>query len=160
MLGLRHYLGTAIDLFQGDITEFVCDAMGIDASLADNIEKKIAAAWQGRAPSPQPQLLHMNPPLWQGGGHNEATDLLAIYRQSFNQAAELKFLHLALAPIASDAAAFPLHQAAAMAMTASKEFCQQHRGKLRRISFVLAQTEVYQAYQTALYASFPESEGN
>ena len=27
MLGIRHYKGIALDLFEGDLTEFVCDAM-------------------------------------------------------------------------------------------------------------------------------------
>ena len=53
MLGIRHYRSTAIDLYQGDITRFVCDgivnAANMEVQFGGGISGAIATATHDKA---------------------------------------------------------------------------------------------------------------
>ncbi|MCX6129864.1 MAG: macro domain-containing protein [Proteobacteria bacterium] len=182
MLGLRHFRGTAIDLFQGEIASFVCDAMvrpslwtlEETANTDDAIYqaggpdvRKACQSLRGSPPGtafisvaghlPASKLIHAFAPFWQDGAHNESALLYETLRQSLNRAAELNLRHIALPSLGTG---FPPKEAARMAMLVVKEFCEQQKGNLRRISFILSDAESYRVYQLSLYDCFPEAEGN
>jgi O-acetyl-ADP-ribose deacetylase (regulator of RNase III) len=185
MLGLRHYRGTAIDLFQGDITSFVCDAIvnaanssllgggGVDGAIhrvggPSILEecRKIGHCATGQAvvttagQLPAKKLIHTVGPIWKGGKDSEAELLASAYRTSLTLAAELQLLHVAFPSISTGVYSYPLGEAAGIAMQTMKSFCEQKPQALRRITMVLFDSETYKAYQKALFTSFPEAEGD
>ncbi len=185
MLGLRHYRGTAIDLFLGDITSFVCDVMvnaanaslqgggGVDGAIHREGGPDIlleCAKFGSCAPGqsvitgagklPAKKLLHAVGPIWKGGEHQEAELLGSAYLSCLKTAAELKLLHIAFPSISTGAYRFPLEQASMLAMQTVKGFCEEKPEALRRVTWVLFDSETYKAYQKALFASFPETEGD
>ncbi len=185
MLGLRHYHGTAIDLFQGDITSFVCDAMvnaansslsggaGVDAAIHQVGGPEILRECQqlgscstGKAvltsagKLPAKKLIHAVGPIWQGGSHQEAELLGSAYLSSLKIAADHTLQHIALPSISTGAYHFPVAQAAQIAMRSIREFCDERPQALRRVTLVLFDGETYKAYQKALFTVFPETEGD
>jgi len=185
MLGLRHYNGTAIDLFQGDITSFVCDAMvnaansslaggaGVDGAIHQVGGPEILrdcqqlgscpigeAVLTGAGKLPAKKLIHAVGPIWQGGSHQEAELLRSTYLSSLKIAAEHRFLHIALPSISTGAYRFPVDQAALIAMRTIREFCDEKPQALRRVTLVLFDSETYKAYQKSLFTVFPETEGD
>jgi O-acetyl-ADP-ribose deacetylase (regulator of RNase III) len=185
MLGLRHYRGTAVDLFQGDITSFVCDAMvnaantslrgggGVDGAIhrvggPSILEEcmRIGRCETGQAvittagQLPAKNVIHTVGPIWRGGSEREADLLQASYQNSLLLAAEWKLLHVAIPSISTGIYGYPLMEAAGVAMRTIKAFCDTKPKALRRITMVLFDSETYKAYQTALFTSFPEAEGD
>lgn len=183
MLGLRHYRGTAIDLFQGDITSFVCDALvnaansslrgggGVDGAIhrvgGPTILQECEAI--GSCPTgqavvtnagrlPARKIIHTVGPIWQGGNNQEAELLRSAYVSSLIRAAELKLLHVAFPSISTGVYSYPLQEAAEIAMQAMKSFCEEHPKALRRITMVLFDSDSYKAYQKALFGTFPETD--
>jgi O-acetyl-ADP-ribose deacetylase (regulator of RNase III) len=185
MLGLRHYRGTAIDLFQGDITSFVCDAMvnaansslrgggGVDGAIhrvggPTILDEclRIGGCETGDAVAttaghlPAKKVIHTVGPIWQGGRKREAELLQSAYRSSLTLAAELKLLHVAFPSISTGVYSYPLTEAAMIAMQTIKSFCDAKPKALRRVTLVLFDSETYKAYQKALFTCFPEVEGD
>jgi O-acetyl-ADP-ribose deacetylase (regulator of RNase III) len=184
MLGLRHYRGTAVDLFQGDITSFVCDAMvnaansslmgggGVDGaihrvggpSILDEC-KAIGRCETGQAVIttagrlPAQKVIHTVGPIWRGGKENEADALTSAWRNSLRLAADAKLLHVAIPSISTGIYGYPVTEAAAVALQSIRDFCDAHPKALRRITVVLFDSETYKAYQKALFTTFPEDEG-
>lgn len=185
MLGLRQYRGTAIDIFQGDITSFVCDAMvnaanaalrgggGVDGAIhrvggpsilqecehigrCDTGQAVVTTAGQ----LPAKKLIHTVGPVWQGGAAGEAELLAAAYHNSLKAAAELRLLHIAIPSISTGAYSYPLAEAAAVAMQSIQAFCDSRPRSLRRVTMVLFDSVTYKAYQKALFNCFPELEGD
>jgi O-acetyl-ADP-ribose deacetylase (regulator of RNase III) len=185
MLGLRHYRGTAVDLFQGDITSFVCDAMvnaanaslrgggGVDGAIhrvggPSILEEcmRIGRCETGQAvittagQLPAKHVIHTVGPIWRGGKEREAELLQAAYQNSLLLAAEWKLLHVAIPSISTGIYGYPLPEASGVAMKTIKTFCDMKPQALRRITMVLFDGETYKAYQKALFTSFPEAEGD
>lgn len=184
MLGLRHFRGCAIDLFQGDITEFVCDAMvnAANSSLGDGggvagaIHRvggpSILAACEaiGSCPTgearlttagqlPCQRVIHTVGPIWKGGQDGEADLLRSAYRESLRLAATHELRHVAFPSISTGAYSYPLDQAAPLALKTVKDFLTAaESGHLRRITFVLFDRAHYQSYQKALFTIFPEED--
>jgi O-acetyl-ADP-ribose deacetylase len=183
MLGLRHYRGTAVDLFQGDITSFVCDAMvnaanaslrgggGVDGaihraggpSILEECERigrcetgQAVATTAGRLPAKK--VIHTVGPIWRGGKEREAELLQSCYQSSLLLAAELNLLHVAFPSISTGIYGYPVAEAAMVAMQTIKAFCDTKPQALRRITMVLFDGETYKAYQKALFTCFPEAE--
>ncbi|WP_141730971.1 macro domain-containing protein [Oligoflexus tunisiensis] len=185
MLGLRHYRGTAIDLFQGDITSFVCDAMvnaansslrgggGVDGAIhqvggpsileecvrigrCETGDAVITTA--GRLPAKK--VIHTVGPIWRGGTEGEAELLYSSYQKSLHLAAESKLLHVAIPSISTGIYGYPVTDAAMVGMKSIKNFCDDKPQALRRITMVLFDSETYKAWQKALFTCFPEAEGD
>ncbi|HYX33534.1 MAG TPA: O-acetyl-ADP-ribose deacetylase [Oligoflexus sp.] len=185
MLGLRHYRGTAVDLFQGDITSFVCDAMvnaantslrgggGVDGaihraggpSILEECERiggcetgQAVATTAGRLPAKK--VIHTVGPIWRGGHEREAERLQSCYQSSLHLAAASNLLHVAIPSISTGIYGYPVAEAAKVAMQTIRSFCDDRPQALRRITMVLFDSETYKAYQKALFACFPEAEGD
>ncbi len=183
MLGVRRYKDIAIDLFQGDITSFACDAMvnaankelagggGVDGAIhragGPTIMEECrhigscptghaVATTAGRLPAKA--VIHAVGPIWQGGSHKESELLRAAFQEALRIANDLKLTHLAAPAISTGVYRFPLHEAAAVTLEAIKDFISDNESLLiRRITMVLYSKEHYQAFQSALFTSFPES---
>ncbi|HET9241447.1 MAG TPA: O-acetyl-ADP-ribose deacetylase [Oligoflexus sp.] len=185
MLGLRHYRGTAVDLFQGDITSFVCDAMvnaansslrgggGVDGaihrvggpSILEECERigrcetgQAVITTAGRLPAKH--VIHTVGPIWRGGKEREAELLQSAYRNSLHLAAESKLLHVAIPSISTGIYGYPVTDAAIVAMESIRLFCDAKPKALRRVTMVLFDSDTYKAYQKALFTTFPEAEGD
>lgn len=183
MLGVRHYQGIAIDLYQGDITQFVCDAMvnaankdlagggGVDGAIhraggpqiMDECRKvggcptgKAVATSAGRLPAKK--VIHGVGPIWQGGDQQESALLASTYQDCLRIADELDLRHIALPAISTGVYGYPLEQAATVSLKAIIDFIDTDKPKaIRRITLVLFSREHYQVFQNALFASLPES---
>jgi O-acetyl-ADP-ribose deacetylase (regulator of RNase III) len=181
MLGIRQYKGIAIDLFQGDLTSFACDAMvnaanerlagggGVDGAIhrAGGPEITTACRQIGGCPTgqavattagqlPAQKVIHTVGPVWRGGDHDEAALLRQAYQNSLAVAAQEQCPHVAFPSLSTGAYGFPVDQAASIAMQAVREALDQGP-QLRRITFVLWSRPDYEAYQQALFTTFPET---
>ena len=182
MLGIRKFRGTAIDLFQGDITEFACDAMvnaanaalsgggGVDGAIHRAGGPTILAECQrlggcatgsavitGAGDLPCRNVIHAVGPQWQGGNHGEAAQLSGAYHKCLELAAARGFRHLAYAAISTGVYGYPLPDAAAVAMTAVRDgLVAMPDTSLKRITFVLFNAELYRHFQNQLFAIFDE----
>ncbi|MFW7381805.1 MAG: O-acetyl-ADP-ribose deacetylase [Oligoflexus sp.] len=180
MLGIRRYRSVAIDLFQGDITSFVCDAMvnaaneslagggGVDGAIHRAGGPTILEECRqiGRCPTgqavktnagqlPAKILIHAVGPRWRGGEEGEADLLASAYQTSLQLAIESACEHIAFPSISTGVYGFPIDQAAGLAMDAIKDFLDQ-QNSFRRITFVQFSLDDYKVYQQALFHSFPE----
>lgn len=149
MLGLRHYQGIAIDLYQGDITAFACDGIvnaanvqlagggGVDGaihrvggpevmrecrSIGSCAPGDAVATTAGKLPARY--VLHAVGPVWQGGGQGEAKLLAGAYRRCLTLGETLGLRHLAFPAISTGAYGFPVGKAAEIALTAVKIFAE------------------------------------
>lgn len=185
MLGLRQFQGTAIDLFQGDITRFVCDAMvtsanekleggggGVDAAIHRASGPSLLEACRQLSPCPTGQavvstpgrlpcarLIHAVGPRWQGGDKSESALLADAYLNSLALAASHQLQHIAFPSLCTGSYAYPLEAASEIALHATRQFIEKNPfPALRRITFVLFDRPHYQAYQRALFNTFPETD--
>lgn len=181
MLGIRRYRNTAIDLFQGDITTFVCDAIvnaanetlsgggGVDGAIHRAGGPEILEACQLMGPCkvgqavatkagklPAQIVIHTVGPVWQGGDHGEPELLYSAYANCLKLAAKADCPHVAFPSISTGAYAYPIEQASMVAMKAIKETLDEVEG-LRRITLVQFSLADYDFYQKALFATFPNS---
>jgi len=181
VLGIRHYRNVAIDLFQGDITGFVCDVMvnAADQTLAsvggvsgaihraggpEILEecRKIGSCETGQAivttagRLPAQIVIHAVGPGWKDGNQGEASLLAAAYRNTLQLASEASCPHVSIPSLSTGACNYPIAKAASIAMSSVKEFLEQQQN-LRRITFVLFSIPDYQVYQKALFDTFLES---
>lgn len=154
MLGIRKINGVAIDLYQGDISTFYCDAMVVAAGGQSSGDSPEIAA--GKLPAAH--LLGLAGPDWQGGANEEQARLLEAYSLSLTQVARLKVRHAAFSGIGSEPGGFPLPVAAGCAMNAVHKFLEKNETNgLKRITFVLTSSESYTAFQNALFETFPDT---
>jgi O-acetyl-ADP-ribose deacetylase (regulator of RNase III) len=182
MLGIRHHSDVSLDLFQGDLTTFVCDAMvnaantalagggGVDGAIHKAGGPKIVRAClelggcaTGKAVTtisgklPCKKVIHTVGPIWQGGNSGEAALLASCYKESLQQAASYKMGHVAFSAISTGVYGYPLYKAATIAMKATREFLTaQAASGIRRITFVLFNQTLYEAFRASLYEAFPE----
>ena len=183
MLGLRHYMGTAIDLFQGEITEFVCDAMVTAAKTNLAAEDRLSSSiYLAAGPSileeyqsiahkplgsavltksgnlPAKVLIHAIRPTDSGHSPTDTALLKLAYQQSLQLALDHHQKHIALPSLGSEFDTAPLEQMASLAMEAIKEFLDSSLSKqsLRRITLVLNNRQQYMTHQKALFECFPE----
>jgi O-acetyl-ADP-ribose deacetylase (regulator of RNase III) len=184
MLGLRHFRGTAIDLFQGEITSFVCDLMV--TPVFENLEAKDALGLAiyrlggpvlaharlkaGSCPIgsivlseagqlPCQKLALSVPPKWLDGHSHEVHPLSQLYHKALEAAAQAALPHVAFSSIGTDSdSGFSIDLAAATAFSALRKFLETHERPVRRITFVLSDRTHYQQYQNELFRIFPEAE--
>lgn len=183
MLGLRKWRHTAIDLFQGDITSFVCDGMvnaanseligggGVDGAvhrvggpdiatecraIGHCLPGKAVLTTAGHLPCRA--VIHAVGPIWQGGAVNEAETLAAAYRHSLLLAQQHELHHLAFSAISTGAYCYPASEAARIALKTVKETLEEGSvNRVRRITFVLFTGKLYQVFQKQLFDTFPEN---
>ncbi|MBC7658684.1 MAG: O-acetyl-ADP-ribose deacetylase [Chitinophagaceae bacterium] len=182
MLGIRHHRQTAIDLYQGDITRFVCDAIvnaanesllgggGVDGAIhraggPEILEecRRIGHCPTGKAVAttagslPAQHLIHTVGPIWRGGDAGEDALLKSAIHESLSLAASLKLPHVAFPGISTGVYGYPLAKAAKASLEAVKHYLDLAPEKsLRRITFVLFDGEAYRSFQATLFALFPE----
>ena len=182
MLGIRHHRNVAVDLYQGDITAFVCDAMvnaanaalagggGVDAAIhrvggplvmADC--RRVGSCPTGSAvittagDLPCRYVIHAVGPVWQGGEAGEAGLLHSAYKAALQLGVDHQLRHLALAAISTGAYGYPLAAAAEIAITAVRDSIEESpNSAVKRITFVVFSAEVYRSFQDALFRNFPE----
>lgn len=186
MLGIRHYKNCAVDLWQGDITTFVCDAMvnaantklcgggGVDGAIHTAggptiLEecRKIGGCKIGDAVStgagnlPCKWVIHTVGPVWKGGHNDEHTLLASAYMKSFLEGEKLGVRHIAFSAISTGVYKYPLDEAAMIAVNEAKTFLDETSGrkeerKIKRITFVLYNKPLYDYFQKALFSTFPD----
>ncbi|MBQ46811.1 MAG: hypothetical protein CMP10_04870 [Zetaproteobacteria bacterium] len=182
MLGIRRFKDIAIDLYQGDITQFTCDAMGnaaneqlaggggVDGAIhragGSSIMKackEIGSCATGEAVVttagnlPASYVIHGVGPKW--GKHNgKESDLLeSVWTKIMSKAAEIGVRHVAIPSISTGVYGYPLEKAAPIAMNAIRNFIEANNTiSPKRITIVLFNDEHHEAYQSNLYATFPE----
>ena len=183
MLGIRHYRHTAIDLYQGDITRFVCDGIvnaanesllgggGVDGAIHRTggpalLEecRRIGRCPTGKAVAttagalPAKNVIHTVGPVWQGGNAGEEALLKSCIQASLDLAVQLQLPHLAIPAISTGVYGYPVDKAAKASLEAVQAFLTQNaEGRLRRITFVLFESEAYRIFQDTLFALFPEA---
>jgi O-acetyl-ADP-ribose deacetylase (regulator of RNase III) len=183
MLGLRQFRGVQIDLFQGDITTFVCDGMGnaanaelaggggVDGAIHKAAGPEIMTELRTKFPDgcptgqavvttaghlPAQYILHAVGPKWTGTDTDQA-QLASAYGQCLKLAESLGLRHLALPSISTGVYGFPLAEAAPIAMSTVKEFITSSNPQsLRRVTFVLFNKEHHDCFQDNLFKIFPE----
>jgi len=186
MLGLRRWQGVQVDLFQGDITRFVCDALvnaaneqlvgggGVDGAVHRVGGPSILAECRriGSCPTgqavvtgagalPARWVVHTVGPIWRGGGEGEAELLASAHRESLAAAARRGARHVAIPAISTGVYGYPAAQAAAVAMATVKAHIESGAPAervVRRITFVLYSAEHYTLFQEALFRTFPEED--
>ncbi len=182
MLGIRHYRGVAVDLWQGDITTFVCDGMGnaansslaggggVDGAIHDAGGPTILEQCRalGGCPTgsavattagnlPAKYVLHGVGPVWQGGVHGEDAALASTYTSILDLGLKHELRHLAIPAISIGAYGYPVERAASISLQAVREWIDLQKGSFpKRVTFVLYSGTDYAMYQAALFATFPE----
>ncbi len=181
MLGVRHYHGVQIDLFQGDLTAFACDGMlsaadsqlsggsGVAAAIhrgaglpLQDACRRFGGCQPGSAVAtvagdlPAQAVVHAVGPVWQGGSKGEAETLAAAYKAGLDLCDNMGLRHVACAAISTGACGYPVPDAAAVALAAVKAFSGQERRATARITFVLYGPESYLTFRKALAETFPE----
>lgn len=182
MLGIRKYQSTAIDLYQGDITQFVCNAMvnaanselkgggGVDGaihqrggpSIMDECKKHGScptgsAVVTSAGNLPCQWIIHTVGPIWNGGGNQEHSLLHQAYTSSLRKASDLAIRHIALPSLSTGTYNYPLQEAAEIAMLAMKGFLDDNEDtSIKRITFVLFNGPHHDAYQDSMGKVFPE----
>lgn len=186
MLGIRRHRGAAIDLWQGDLTTFVCDAMvnaanealagggGIDGAMHRVGGPSLLAECRqhGHCPTgsavitsagdlPAQWVVHAVGPRWQGGGAGEAELLTSAHHAALSLAEAHGARHIAFPAISTGAYGYPVGAAARLALESVKSWLDQRSpdtNAVRRISFALYSKEHYFIFQDALFALFPAGE--
>lgn len=98
----------------------------------------------------QPYILHVAGPVWKGGGANEAEKLAASYRSCLEKADAQGLTSLAFCSISTGVYAYPLAQAAPIALSTVQEFLDTHPDtSLKRVIFALFQKPEMLAFQKA-----------
>jgi len=127
LLGIRKHLGASIDLWQGDLTQFVCDASyGSHAgSFGASVRDKGAVA--------------------------------AILVGYIRAAENLGVRHVAIDVQDLLKEGIPLALVAESAMVASRQFLEtRESAAVKRMTFVLGDGVSYAAFQQALFLEYPE----
>lgn len=182
MLGIRQHRGVQIDLHQGDLGLFVSDAFVIPVSavrggcgaaaaaalaLAGPAVAQTVQSKALRSPGPvvvtdvgalpAKYLICSVSPDWTGASDEDVQGLQEAYRASLRAFAQLGDRHVSLIPLSAGAPGSPSGIAADLALGMVREFLDSDdlRG-LRRVTFVLADSEEYQTYRQAMFKVFPE----
>ena len=95
----------------------------------------------------QPYILHTPGPVWKGGNANEAVKLAACYRSCLEKAEEKGLTSIALCSISTGIYAYPLDQAASIALQTLTEYLDAHpETTLERVIFAMYQEPEYRAF--------------
>ena len=97
-------------------------------------------------------VIHTVGPIWRGGNSNEANILRAAYLNSLEIAAIHSCQSVAFPSISTGAYSYPVQAAAAVALTACKDFLLEDSGRIMKITFVLFSTADWETYNKILMA--------
>jgi len=97
-------------------------------------------------------VIHTVGPRWRGGTTNEAQILANAYRNSLALAVQYEATTIAFPSISTGAYGYPLEEAAKIALTTVKQFCETDNSfnSLQEIRFVLFDKFTEDAYMSAL----------
>lgn len=163
-----------IEVTQGDITKLKVDAIvnaanttlrgggGVDGAIhraagpgLDAACAKFGGCATGEAritPGfnlPATFIIHTPGPVWQGGHHHEASLLANSYRNSLQLAVANGCRTVAFPSISTGVYAYPLDQAAPLAIATIQHFLGNN-SQLDRVTMVCFDARTYAAYQRAL----------
>ncbi len=100
---------------------------------------------------PARHVIHAVGPIWRNGEHGEAELLKACYENSLRLALDNDLKTLAFSAISIGVYSYPLHEAAAIAIHTTRQFCTLNPG-LDTVYFVLFSEHAYNVYQETLNA--------
>ncbi len=171
---------TKIKLVQGDITKEQVDAivnaansqliggLGVDGAIrragGSEIDRACdeIRARQGGCPTgeavittggnlPAKYVIHTVGPIWRGGNSGESELLASCYTESLSLALQNSIKTIAFPSISTGIYGYPIDKAAAVALSAVKEFLMQGDG-IGEVRFVLFDDSTYRGYEQALSA--------
>ena len=93
-------------------------------------------------------VIHTVGPIWHGGKHEEAETLANCYRNSLRLAVENGIKTIAFPAISCGAYAYPIQEAARIAMNTIDEFLA-NTDNLDKVIFVLWSEEIHRAWRRA-----------
>ena len=111
-------------------------------------EAKITGAYK----LPCKYVIHTVGPIWRGGGYHEAELLANCYRNSLQLAVDSGIRKIAFPSISTGVYAYPVEQAADIAVRTVKEYVDSHPGVLDEVVWVLFDPTTKAAYDRALGA--------
>ncbi|MCC6207630.1 MAG: O-acetyl-ADP-ribose deacetylase [Gammaproteobacteria bacterium] len=101
---------------------------------------------------PARHVIHTVGPVWRGGAHGEAELLAACYRNSLELATREGLKTIAFPAISCGIYAYPIDQAARIAVREVREFLARD-ATLSRVYLVCYGQEIYDAYREAIASS-------
>lgn len=174
---MRWHIGpAAIELQEGDITDQQVDAVvnaanarlagggGVDGAIHRRGGPTLMAETRRRYPGGCPTgsavitgagelnakyVIHAVGPVWRGGGQQEAELLAGAYRRSLELAVEHGCASVAFPSLSTGAYAYPIDQAARVALAAVRDFLAQH-GRPELVRFVLFGPEALGTFAAAM----------
>ena len=176
----RTIAGATLELVQGDITVQKVDAIvnaansglrgggGVDGAIHRAGGPAIMAECRriGGCPTgsavittggnlPARHVIHAVGPVWRGGGSGEAALLAGAYRASLQVAVENACRTVAFPSISTGVYAYPIRDAARVALATVAQFLQDNPGKLDLVRLVLFSAADYAVYEEALDEEAP-----
>lgn len=176
--------GSSLTLIQGDITRQDTDAIvnaansslmgggGVDGAIhraggpAILEECRQIVSRQGSLPAGQAVIttagnmkaryvIHTVGPIWRGGSGGEAGLLASAYHESLKLAAENGIASISFPSISTGAYSYPLNEAANIAIETVVSFLGDTTS-IKKVVFVLFNSEILEAYAAALEQIKPE----
>jgi O-acetyl-ADP-ribose deacetylase (regulator of RNase III) len=173
---------TRITLHIGDITsDIYADAIvnaanstllgggGVDGAIHDAAGPSLLAECRrlggcetgeakmtGAGELPAKYVIHAVGPVWRGGSHDEPLLLASCYLRAIELAADHGCRTVALPAISTGAFAYPLADAATVAIT-SVGHAQQLHPEIEEARFWLFDTETYRAFEAARHHHIAET---
>ncbi|MDJ0761554.1 MAG: O-acetyl-ADP-ribose deacetylase [Myxococcota bacterium] len=95
-------------------------------------------------------VVHTVGPIWHGGDRDEDSILASCYKNSLALAIQNNVKAIAFPSISTGAYGFPVERAATVAMGAVAECIADDPGHIERITWVLFDTDTYEAYASAI----------
>jgi len=166
---------TKIELYQGDITKLKVDAIvnaanttllgggGVDGAIhraagPELLEecKQLNGCKTGEAKLtkgynlPAKFVIHTPGPVWRGGKNNEDSFLAACYLNSLQLAKDHGIKSIAFPAISTGVYAFPLEQAARIAVKSLRDFTAANPQALEKVIFVVFSADALKVYQNTL----------
>ena len=172
---ISYFCMSTIQIYQGDITKLKVDAIvnaanttllgggGVDGAIHRTAGSKLleeckqlngcktgeAKITQGYD-LPAKFVIHTPGPVWRGGKNNEATLLAACYCNSLQLAKDHGIKSIAFPSISTGVYAFPLEQAAVIAVKTVKNFIADNPQALEKVIFVVFSPAALNIYKTVL----------
>ncbi|MBQ1389061.1 MAG: O-acetyl-ADP-ribose deacetylase [Clostridia bacterium] len=98
-------------------------------------------------------VIHTPGPIWKGGSHNERNLLASCYRSCLKLAVENHIRSLAFPSISTGVYAFPVEEAARIAIDTVKQFVKEYPSAFDVIKWVLYDNNTLTVYDKALSLS-------